>query len=112
MQRLIAAVSLIACAELAHADPRIVYARHALNVDIHDLDLTRGADQAVLRARIAHAADQVCGGRPEQGNRYDKAELALLLPAYERCRSAAIRGAAAAAKTPAQLLTQNDQSEH
>ncbi len=112
MQRLIAIVSLIACTGLAHADPRMVYTRHALNADIHDLDLTRGVDQAVFRARIAHAADQVCGGRPDQGNRYDQAELTLLLPAYERCRRAAILRAAAAAKVPAQLLTRNDQDKH
>jgi len=110
MQRLIVTVSLIACTGLAHADPLIVYTRHALNVDIRDLDLTRSADQAVLRARIAHAADQVCGRRPDQGNRYDQAELALLLPAYERCRTAAILRAAAAAKVPA--LTRNDQDKH
>jgi UrcA family protein len=112
MQRLIATVSLIACTGLAYADPRIVYTRHALNVDIHDLDVTRSADQAVFRARIAHAADQVCGGRPDQGNRYNQAELTLLLPAYQRCRTVAILRAAAAAKVPAQLLTRNDQDKH
>ena len=112
MQRFIATASLIVCTGLAYADPHIVYTRHALNVDIHDLDVTRSADQAVFGARIAHAADQVCGGRPDRGNRYDQAELTLLMPAYERCRTAAILRAAAAAKVPAQLLTQNDQDKH
>ena len=112
MQRFIATASLIACTGLAHADPRIVYTRHALNVNIHDLDVTRSADQAVFGARIAHAADQVCGGRPDRGNRYNQAELTLLLPAYERCRTAAIQRAAAAIKAPAQSLTRNDQDKH
>jgi UrcA family protein len=94
---------LIACvltawAGTAQADPNIVYTRHVLRVEAHGLDLSRDADMRVLDARIAQAADQVCGGRPDRGDRYDEGELKLLLPAYEKCRSEAILRAGASIK--------------
>jgi UrcA family protein len=98
--RPITAVSLIlgvlaACAGIAQAGPRIVYAHHALKLDLHDLDLSRTADRHVLQGRIADAADQVCGGRPDKSDRYTAEEQKLLLPAYEKCRADAIRHAVA-----------------
>src|SRR5437762_10210638 len=71
--------------------PRITYTHHALKVDIHDLDLSRAADQRTFQDRIAGAAEEVCGGRPDRGNRYDESERKLLLPAYEKCRSDSIQ---------------------
>lgn len=111
MLRLIATASLIAWASLAHADPYLVYTHHVLRVDVHDLDLTRDADLRTLKVRIEYAADQVCGGRPDRGNRYSQAELTLLQPAYDRCRTAAIQRAAATMKVPAQMLAGNDWNE-
>ena len=87
--------ALTAGAGIAQADPHIVYIHHALKLDLHDLDLSRAADQRVLQSRIADAADQVCGGRPDKTNRYNAEELKLLVPAYEKCRTAAIRHAVA-----------------
>jgi UrcA family protein len=102
--------ALTAWAGLAQADPNIVYTRHVLRVDVHDLDLTRDADMRVLDIRIAQAADRVCGGRPDRGNRYDESELKLLLPAYEKCHSEAIQRASASIKAPAQTLAGNDRA--
>lgn len=110
MLRLIATASLIAWAGLAQADPYLVYTHHAIRVDVHDLDLTRDADLGILKARIERASEQVCGGRPDQGNLYNQAELKLLLPAYDRCHTAAIQRAAAAMKVPAQMLAGNDRA--
>ena len=87
--------ALAAWAGTAQAEPRIAYSRHALKLDLHDLDLSRAADQRVLQGRIADAADQVCGGRPDKTNRYNAEELKLLVPAYEKCRTQAIRHAVA-----------------
>ncbi len=83
------------------AEPRLVYTRHALRVDVHDLDPGRDADQ--LRARLDQAADQVCGGRPDRGNRYTRDEIKILLPAYNLCRANAIQGAMASLHLPAQF---------
>jgi UrcA family protein len=80
----------------AQAAAPVVYTRHALKVDLHDLDLSRAADRHVLQGRIADAADQVCGGRPDKSDRYTAEELKLLVPAYEKCRTDAIRHAVTA----------------
>ena len=74
----------------ARAEPPVVYTRHALRLDIRDLDLAREADRRVLRTRIADAADEVCGGRPDRGNRYTEAEQKRLRPAYDKCHAEAI----------------------
>jgi UrcA family protein len=84
---------------IAQAAAPVVYTRHALKVDLHDLDLNQVADRRVLQSRIADAADQVCGGRPDKSERYTAEELKLLVPAYEKCRAEAIRRAAAAVST-------------
>lgn len=106
MPRPIFSAFLIACAltgwpGIAQADPRIVYTRHALTLDIRDLDLTRDADRRVLQARIADAADEVCGGRPDRGNRYTQAEQTRLWPAYEKCRADAVRRVQVSLNLPA-----------
>jgi UrcA family protein len=111
MLRLIAIASLIGWTGFAHADPHLAYTHHALKVDIHDLDLTRDADLRILKARIARASDQICGGRPDRGNRYSQAELKLLVPAYDQCRTAAIQHAATTMKLPVQVLAGNDREE-
>lgn len=87
--------------------PRIAYTHHALKVDIHDLDLSRDADQHTFQARIAEAADEVCGGRPDRGNRYTESERKLLLPAYEKCRSDSIQRTNAALNASAPRLAGN-----
>jgi UrcA family protein len=102
--RSITSASLILCAlaawaGIAQAGPHIVYAHHALKLDLHDLDLSRAADQRVLQGRIADAADQVCGGRPDKTNRYNAEELKVLVPAYEKCRTNAIGRAVAVVST-------------
>ncbi len=101
-------LALMSWAGVAQADPQLAYTHHALKVDVHDLDLSRDVDQRVLQTRIASAADQVCGGRPGRGNRYDESELKLLLPAYEKCRSEAIQRAATALNAPVRMLAGND----
>jgi UrcA family protein len=83
-------------AGIAQVAAPVVYTRHALKVDLHDLDLSKAADRRVLQDRIADAAGQVCGGRPDKSERYTAEELKLLVPAYEKCRADAIRRAAAA----------------
>ena len=100
MYRPIAAASLIfgvltAWASIAQAETRIVFTHHALKLDVHDLDLSKASDQHVLQARIAAAADQVCGGPPDKTNRYTAEELEILVPAFEKCRADAIRRAVA-----------------
>jgi UrcA family protein len=115
MFRLVSAAPLIAlvlaaCAGMVQAgphDPRIVYTRHALTVDVHDLNLSRDADRRVFQARIADAADEVCGGRPDRDNRYNESERELLQPAYEKCLSDSIQRTNAAMKASAQLLAGN-----
>lgn len=97
---LVPCLILGALTTLAQADPRIVYTRHALKVDVHDLDLRRDADRQVLQDRITDAADKVCGGRPDRSNRYSGDELKLLIPAYDKCHADAMRGAQASAKMP------------
>lgn len=90
---------VIAWASLAQAAPRIApriaYVRHALRIDIRDLDLARPADLQTLRLRIEGAADEVCDGRRDKGNRYSAEERDLLLPAYEKCRADAVQHALA-----------------
>jgi UrcA family protein len=82
-------------AAAGQAAPRIVYTHHALRVNVRDLDLTRPADVETLRGRIDTAADEVCNGRPDQGNRYSPEEQKVLLPAYEKCRADAVQRALA-----------------
>jgi UrcA family protein len=43
----------------------------SLGVKTSDLDLTTEAGQAALTERVGHAADQVCGGRPQYHNLQD-----------------------------------------
>jgi UrcA family protein len=100
--------ALTAWAGLAQAAPHVIYTHHVRQIDIHDLDLTRAADVRVLETRVAQAAEEVCGGRPNHGNRYDESELKLLLPAYEKCRSEAIQRANAFLRRPVQTLAGND----
>jgi len=90
MRPIIPAFLLALTASAAQAEPPIVYTRHSLSLDIGDLNLAREADRRVLETRIAAAADQVCGGRPDRGNRYTEAEQARLLPAYDKCRADAM----------------------
>ena len=85
---------------LAQAGPHVVYTRHALKVDVHDLDLRRDADRHVFQDRITDAADKVCGGGPDRGNRYSGDELKLLMPAFNKCHADAVRSAQASAKVP------------
>jgi UrcA family protein len=93
-------------AAAGQGDIRVVYTRHALRVNVRDLDLTRPADVETLRGRIDMAADEVCNGRPDKGNRYSLEEQKVLLPAYERCRADAVQRALASlavAPTPLAL---------
>ena len=87
----------------AFAEPRMVYTRHTLKVDLRGLDLSSDAGQRAFQARIAAAADEVCGGRPDHGNRYTQEELKRMLPAYGDCRAEAIARANAALKEPMQM---------
>jgi UrcA family protein len=87
----------------AQSEPRMVYTRHALKVDLRGLDLSSDTGQRALQARLADAADQVCGGRPDRGNRYTQEELTRMLPAYDQCRAEAIRRATASLKAPMQV---------
>ncbi len=78
---------------LAQAEPRMTYTRHALKINLSDLDLGSDAGQRLLQVRIADAADEVCGGRPDRDNRYTKEELQRMLPAYDKCHADAMRQA-------------------
>ena len=103
MLRLILSASLLPsllAASPAPAEPQIVYTRHTLKVDVRDLNLGREADRRVLQARLADAADEVCGGRPDRGNRYTEAELKRMLPAYDQCHTDAVRSALASLHSP------------
>jgi len=99
---------LTAWAGLAQAAPHIVYTRHVRQVDVHDLDLRRAADMRILETRVAQAAEQVCGGRPNRDHGYDESEVKLLMPAYEKCRSETIRRANVSLGAPRQTLAGND----
>jgi UrcA family protein len=87
----------------AQSEPRMVYTRHALKVDLRGLDLSSDTGQRVLQARLADAADEVCGGRPDRGSRYTQEELKRMLPAYDQCRAEAIQRANAYLKVPMQV---------
>ena len=84
----------------AFAEPRMVYTRHNLKVDLRGLDLGSDAGQRVLQTRIADAADEVCGGRPDRGNRYTAEELRRMLPAYDHCRAETLQRVAASLNLP------------
>jgi UrcA family protein len=84
----------------AQAEPRMIYTRHTLKVDLHGLDLGSDAGRRAFQARIADAADEVCGGRPDRGNRYTAEELNRMLPAYDQCRADALQRAAASLNLP------------
>ena len=86
---------------IVRAEPRIVYTRHVLRLDVRDLDLTRPADVQTLRIRIEDAADMVCDGRPDKDHHYSSEEQAVLLPAYEKCRADAIQHTLASLPAPA-----------
>ena len=88
---------------LAQAEPRMAYTRHTLKVNLRDLALSRDAGQRALQARIADAADKVCGGHPDRGNRYTQEELKRMLPAYDKCRAEAIQRAQASLNLPVML---------
>jgi|SRR3569833_2128625 len=100
-------------AGVCQAESRVAYTYHALKIDVRDLDLGRDADRHVFRNRIAKAADDVCGGRPDRGNRYEASELKRLLPAFEKCRNEAIQRADSAFKVltraTAPRLVENDE---
>ena len=85
------------------AEPRMVYTRHTLKVDLHGLDLSSDAGQRAFQARITDAADEVCGGRPDRGNRYTAEELKRMLPAYDKCRAEAIQRAQTSLNLPVML---------
>jgi len=84
----------------AFGESRMVYTRHTLKVDLRGLDLSSDAGQRAFQARIADAADEVCGGRPDRGNRYTADELKRMLPAYDQCRADALKRAAASLNLP------------
>ncbi|HWY66349.1 MAG TPA: UrcA family protein [Rhizomicrobium sp.] len=92
---------LTASAGMVQAEPRIVYTRHVLKLDVRDLDLTRPADVQALRTRIEDAADKVCIGRPDKDRHYSSEEQAVLLQAYEKCRADAVQHALASLPAPA-----------
>jgi UrcA family protein len=87
----------------AQSEPRMVYTRHTLKVDLRGLDVSSDSGQRALQARLADAADEVCGGRPDRGNRYTQDELKRMLPAYDQCRTEAIQRANASIKAPMQV---------
>lgn len=95
------------------AEPRAVYTYHALTVDVRDLDLGREAGRRVFWNRVAKAADDVCGGRPDRDNRYEVSEQKRLLPAFEKCRNAAVQRVGSAfnvlIRAPAPKLVENDE---
>jgi UrcA family protein len=95
------------------AESRVVSTYHTLKVDVRDLDLGRDAGRRVFLNRIAKAADDVCGGRPDRGNRYEVSELKRLLPAFEKCRDEAIQRVDSAFNVlitaPAPKLVENDE---
>jgi len=101
--RILAAALLAGWAGLAQAEPRMAYTRHTLKVNLRDLALSRDAGQRALQARIADAADKVCGGHPDRGNRYTQEELKRMLPAYDKCRAEAIQRAQASLNLPVML---------
>ena len=94
---------LAAGAGAAQSEPRMVYTRQTLKVDLHGLDLGSDAGQRVLQARLANAADEVCGGRPDRNIVYSEAEQKRLQPAYDKCRAEAIQRATASLKAPVQV---------
>jgi UrcA family protein len=100
---LLAAALLAGSAGMAQAEPRMVYTRHTLIVDLRDLDLSRDAGRRALQARIAEAANEVCGGRPDRDNRYTQKELKRMLPAYDKCRAEAMQRMQASWNVPAKL---------
>ena len=119
MFRFIVAASLLVLAGTGwagtrQAEPRVVYTYHALRVDVGDLDLGRDAGRRAFRNRIAKAADEVCGGRPDRiDNHYEPSELKRLLPAFEKCRNEAIQRADSEINvltgTQAPKLVENDE---
>ena len=86
-----AAAILFSTIAIAQAEPRLTYTRHSLAIRISDLDLTQPADRQKLHERIQDAADEVCGGRPDKGDRYTAEERKVLLPAYEKCHANAVQ---------------------
>lgn len=97
---LLAAGSAAGWGGAVQAEPRMVYTHHTLKVDLHGLDLSSDAGQRAFQARITDAADEVCGGRPDRGNRYTAEELKRMLPAYDQCRAEALQRAVASLNLP------------
>jgi UrcA family protein len=100
---LLAAALLAEWTGLAQAEPRMVYTRHTRTVNLRDLDLSHDSGQRALQARIADAANEVCGGRPDRGNRYTQEELKRMLPAYDKCRAEAVQRMQASWNVPVVL---------
>ena len=103
---ILAAALLAGWAGPAQAEPRMSYTRHTLKVNLCDLPLSRDARQRALEARIADAAEEVCGGHPDRGNRYIQEELKRMLPAFDKCRAEAMQRAQASLNIPV-LLAQS-----
>ena len=103
---ILATALLAGWAVLAQAEPRMLYTRHTLKVNLRDLPLSRDAHQRALEARIAGAADEVCGGHPDRSNRYTQEELKWMLPAYDKCRAEATQRAQTSLNAPV-LLAQS-----
>jgi len=87
----------------AQAEPRLAYTRHTLKVNLRDLALSRDAGRRALQARIADAANEVCGGRPDRDNRYTQEELKRMMPAYDKCRAETMQRMQASWNVPAKL---------
>ena len=98
--------ALLLAGGLAQAELRMSYTRHTLKVNLRDLPMSGDARQRALEARIADAADEVCGGHPDRGNRYTQEELKRMLPAYDKCRAEAIERTKASLDGPV-LLAQS-----
>ena len=62
-----------------------------LVIRVGDLDLTQPAGRQKLHKRIQDSADEVCGGRPDKGDRYTAEERKVLMPAYEKCHASAVQ---------------------
>jgi UrcA family protein len=76
----LSATLLFAANPLAAAETR------GIAVQSSDLNLTKGADRAVLQQRIAHAVDRICGSA--------HARTTADIQAYATCSKAARAGAA------------------
>lgn len=81
------------------SQPALAGVERQVRVEYQDLDLSQPRDADLMLARLTHAANRVCGGRPNADPNYRHARTQVRA-AFEACVSEALSTAVARLDSP------------